>query len=134
MRSMMLGWLGWTIGYAIVIWSVDVAYALLEPRLHSTNRYTQDAVAGFRFVIPLGAAFLIGLGLRTWWWVVSPFLVIVVTMLAFSVVDYLRKPSSQRQQVAAAIIAAVIAAVIDAVGATLAAIAGVGLGRWWHDG
>jgi hypothetical protein len=29
---------------------------------------------------------------------------------------------------------AIIATVIDAVGATLAAIAGVAVGRWWHGG
>jgi hypothetical protein len=29
---------------------------------------------------------------------------------------------------------AIIATVIDAVGATLAAIAGVVVGRWWHGG
>ena len=131
---MMVGWLGWTIGYAIVIWGVDVAYALLEPRLNSANRHAQDVAAGLRFVIPLGAAFLIGLWLRTWWWAVSPILIIVVTMLAFSVVDYLGRPSSQRQQAAAALMVAIITTVIDAVGATLAAIAGVAVGRWWYGG
>ena len=131
---MMLGWLGWTIVYAVVIWGIDTAYALLEPRLDSANHRAQEAVAGLRFVIPLGVAFLIGLRLRTWWWVVSPFLVIVVTMLAFSIVDYLRRPSSERQQAGAALIVAIIATVIDALGATLAAIAGVAVGRWWHGG
>ena len=131
---MMLGWLGWTIGYAIVIWGVDAAYALLERWLKNANRQARDVAAGLRFVTPLGAAFLIGFWLRTWWWVVSPFLVIVVTMLAFSVVDYLRRPSSQRQQAGAALVVAIIATVIDAVGATLAAIAGVAGGRWWHGG
>ena len=71
---MMLGWLGWTIGYAIVIWGVDAAYALLERWLKNANRQARDVAAGLRFVIPLGAAFLIGFWLRTWWWVVSPFL------------------------------------------------------------
>jgi lipopolysaccharide export LptBFGC system permease protein LptF len=131
---MMLSWLGWTIGYAIVIWGVDTAYGLLERWLSRTNQRGQDVVAGIRFVIPLGAAFLIGLRVRTWWWVVSPFLVIVVTMLAFSIIDYLRRPSSQRQQAGAALVVAMIATVIDAVGATLAAIAGVVTGRWWHGG
>ena len=64
----------------------------------------------------------------------QPVSVIVVTMLAFSVVDYLRRPSSQRQQAGAALVVAIIATVIDAVGATLAAIAGVAGGRWWHGG
>jgi hypothetical protein len=63
----MLGWLGWTIGYAIVIWGIDAAYALLEPRLNNTNRRAQDVAAGVRFVIPLGLAFLIGFWLRAWW-------------------------------------------------------------------
>ena len=130
----MPGWLGWTIGYAIVIWGVDTACALLERWLNRMNPRAQGVVAGLRFVIPLGAAFLIGLWLRTWWWVVSPILIIVVTMLAFSVVDYLRRPSSQRQQATAALIVAIIATVIDAVGATLAAIAGVAVGRWWYGG
>jgi hypothetical protein len=61
---MMLGWLGWTILYAVVIWSIDTAYALLEPRLRDGNRRAQEVVAGLRFVIPLGLAFLIGLQLR----------------------------------------------------------------------
>ena len=131
---MMLGWLGWTIGYAIVIWGIDAAYGLLEPWLRDGNGRAQEVVAGLRFVIPLGAAFLIGLWLRTWWWAVSPILIIVVTMLAFSVVDYLGRPSSQRQQAAAALMVAIITTVIDAVGATLAAIAGVAVGRWWYGG
>ena len=131
---MMPGWLGWTIGYAVVIWGVDTAYGLLGPWLNRANPRAQDVVAGIRFVIPLGAAFLFGLWLRAWWWVVSPFLVIVVTMLAFSVVDYLRRPSSQRQQAAVGLIVAISPTVIDAIGATLAAIAGVAVGRWWHGG
>jgi hypothetical protein len=131
---MMLGWLGWTIGYAVVIWGIDAAYALLEPRLNNTYRYAQDVAAGVRFVIPLGLAFLIGLRLRAWWWVLCPFLVIVVAMLAFSVVDYLRRAPPERQQAAAGLIVAIGATLIDAVGASLAAIAGVVVGNWWHGG
>jgi len=131
---MMLEWLGWTIGYAVVIWGVNAVYALLEPWLNHANQRTQDVAAGVRFVIPLGVAFLIGLWLRVWWWALSPFLVIVVTTLAFSVVDYLRRPASERQQAAAGLILAIGATVVDAAEATLAAIAGVVLGRWWHGG
>ena len=130
----MLGWIGWTIGYAVAIWGINVAFALLEPRLNTANRRVQEVAAGIRFVIPLGLAFLIGLRLRTWWWVLSPFLVIVVTMLAFSVVDYLRRPRSQRQQAALGLIVAIGATVLDAGVATLAAIGGVLFGRWWHGG
>jgi hypothetical protein len=129
---MMLGWLGWTIVYAVVIWGIDAAYGLLEPRLRDGNRRAQEVVAGLRFVIPLGLAFLIGLQLRVWWWALSPFLTIVVTMLAFSVVYYLRKSPSERQQAGAGLILAIGATVIDAALATLAAIAGVAIGRWWH--
>jgi lipopolysaccharide export LptBFGC system permease protein LptF len=131
---MMLGWLGWTIGYAVVIWGIEAAYALLEPWLSNTGRRTQGVAAVARFVIPLGVAFFIGLQLRTWWWVLSPFLVIVVMMLAFSVLDYLRRSPSQRQQVAAGLIVAIAATVLDAGAATLAAITGVVAGRWWHGG
>jgi hypothetical protein len=131
---MMLGWVGWTIGYAVVIWGLDAAYALLEPRLNNAGRRAQDVAAGLRFVIPLGLAFLIGLRLRTWWWALIPFLVIMVMMLAFSTVDYLRRPTSERQQAAAGLILAIGATAIDAAGATLAAIGGVALGRWWHGG
>jgi lipopolysaccharide export LptBFGC system permease protein LptF len=130
----MLGWLGWTIGYAVVIWGIDVAYALLEPWLNNANRRAQDVAAGARFVIPLGVAFLIGLQLRTWWWVLSPFLVIIVMMLTFSVVDYLRRSPSQRQQMGAGLIVAIAATVMNAGAATLAAIVGVVVGRWWHGG
>ena len=130
----MLGWLGWTIGYAVVIWGLDALYGLLEPRLNDANRHAQEVAAGVRFLIPLGFAFVIGLRLRAWWWALSPFLVIVVTMLAFSIVDYLRRPASERQQVAPALILAICATVIDAAAATLAAIAGVAIGRWWHGG
>ena len=126
---MMLGWLGWTAGYAIVIWGVHAVCGLLEQWLNGASRHAQELVAGLRFVTPLGAAFFIGLELRTWWWVICPFLVIVVTMLAFSVVDFLRRPPSQRQQAGAALFMAIIATVVDAVGATLAAIAGVAVGR-----
>ena len=61
---MMLGWLGWTIVYAVVIWGVDTAYALLEPWLRDANGRAQEVAAGLRFLIPLGLAFLIGLRLR----------------------------------------------------------------------
>jgi hypothetical protein len=129
---MMLGWLGWTIVYAVVIWGIDAAYGLLEPWLRDGNGRAQEVVAGLRFVIPLGLAFLIGLQLRVWWWALSPFLTIVVTMLAFSVVYYLRKSPSERQQAGAGLILAIGATVIDAALATLAAIAGVAIGRWWY--
>ena len=129
---MMLGWLGWTIVYAVVIWGIDTAYGLLEPWLRDANRRTQDVATGVRFVIPLGLAFLIGLRLRAWGWVLSPFLATVVTMLAFSVVYYLRKSPSERQQAGAGLILAIGATVIDAALATFAAIAGVAIGRWWH--
>jgi hypothetical protein len=130
----MLGWLDWMIGYAVVIWGIDAAHALLEPRLNNANRRAQDVAAGVRFVIPLGLAFLIGFRLRAWWWVLSPFLVIVVAKLAFSVVDYLRRAPPERQQAAAGLIVAIGATVFDACVATLASIAGVVVGRWWHGG
>ncbi|MCC2629529.1 MAG: hypothetical protein K0S14_3179 [Thermomicrobiales bacterium] len=131
---MTLGWLGWTLVYAVVIWGIDTAYALLEPRLRDANERAQEVAAAVRFLIPLGLAFLIGLQLRAWGWVLSPFLVIVVTMLAFSIVDYLRRPTSERQQAAMGLIFAIGATVIDAAAATLAAVAGVAIGRWWHGG
>jgi lipopolysaccharide export LptBFGC system permease protein LptF len=108
--------------------------ALLEPWLNNADRRAQDVAAGARLVIPLGLAFLIGFWLRTWWWTLSPFLVIVVTMLAFSVADYLRRSPSQRQQVAAGLIVAIAATELDAGAATLAAIVGLVVGRWWHGG
>ena len=131
---MTLVWLGWTIVYAVVIWGVDTAYALLEQWLRDANGRAQEVAAGLRFVIPLGLAFLIGLQLRAWEWVLSPFLVIVVTMLAFSIVDYRRRPTAERQQAAVGLILAIGATVIDAAASTLVAIAGVTIGRWWHGG
>ena len=130
----MLGWLGWTISYAVAIWGFNAALALLERRPNNANRGAQEVAAWLRFVLPPGLALLIGFWLRTWWWVLSPFLVIVVTMLAFSVVDYLRRPPSQRQQAAVGLIVAVGATVLDAGVATLAAAGGVVAGRWWHGG
>ena len=130
----MLGWLGWTIVYAVVVWGIDAAYALLERWLNAADRRVQGIAAGVRFLLPLGAAFLIGLQLRTWWWALSPFLVIVVTMLAFATVDFLRRPSSECQQAGAGWILAIGATVVDAAMATLAAVAGVAIGRWWHGG
>jgi hypothetical protein len=131
---MMLGWFGWTIVYAVVIWGIDAAYGLLEPWLNNATQRAQESAAAVRFLIPLGLAFLIGVRLRAWWWALSPFLVIVVTMLAFSIVDYLRRPTPERQQAAVGLILAIGATVIDAAAATLAAVAGVVLGRWWHSG
>jgi hypothetical protein len=55
-------------------------------------------------------------------------------MLAFSIVDYLRRSASERQQVGAALILAIAATVIDGAVATLAAVTGVAIGRWWHGG
>ena len=128
------GWLGWTIGYAVVVWGLDAVYGLLGPRLNDANRRVQEVTAGARFLIPLGIAFVIGFRLRAWWWALSPFLVIVVAMLAFSVVDYLRRPASERQQVAAGLILAIAATTLDAAAETLAAVAGVVISRWWHGG
>ena len=53
-------------------------------------------------------------------------------MLAFSVVDYLRRSPPERQQAATGLTVAIGATLIDAVGATVAAIAGVVVGIWWH--
>jgi hypothetical protein len=131
---MMLNWLGWLVVYAVVIWGIDAAYGMVGPRLNDANRRAQEIAAMVRFVVPLGVAFLIGFRLRAWWWALSPFLVIVVTMLAFSIVDYRRRPPSERQQVAAALILAIGATVLDAAVATIAAVAGVVIGRWWHGG
>ena len=58
----------------------------------------------------------------------------VLTMLAFSIVDYLRRPASERQQAAAGLILALGATVLNAAVVTLAAIAGVVIGRWWYGG
>jgi hypothetical protein len=129
-----LGWLGWTIGYAVAIWGIDAAFALLERRRNNANRRVQEVAAWLRFVLPPGLALLIGFWLRTWWWVLRPFLVMAVTMLAFSVVDYLRRPPTQRQQAAVGLIVAIGATALDAGVATLAAIGGVVAGRWWHGG
>ena len=130
----MLGWLGWTVVYAVVIWGINAIYGLLESRLNDANPRTQAAAALVRFLMPLGLAFLIGLWLRTWWWALSPFLVTVVTMLAFATVDYLRRPSAERQQAGAGWILAIGATAVNAATATLAAVAGVAIGRWWHGG
>src|SRR5215204_4158957 len=127
---MMPGWLTWTIGYSVVIWGVDAVYSLLAPWLSNANRRVQDVAAVVQFLIPIGVAFVVGFQLRAWWWALSPFLVIVVTMLAFSIVDYLKSPSSERQQAAAGLILAIGATVLDAAVAALAAIAGVAIGRW----
>ena len=35
----MPGWLGWTIGYAVVIWGIDAANALLEPWLNDASHW-----------------------------------------------------------------------------------------------
>ena len=129
---MVLGWLGWTLVYAAGIWGIDAIYGLLGPRLNTTSRRAQEIAAALRFLIPLGLAFLIGFQLRAWWWAVSPFLVMVVTMLAFSVVDYLRRSPAERQQVAAALILAIGATVLEAALAILAAITGIVVGRWWQ--
>jgi hypothetical protein len=131
---MMLGWLGWTVVYAVVIWGINAIYGLLERRLNDANPRGQEAAALVRFLVPLGLAFLIGLWLRTWWWALSPFLVSVVTMLAFATVDYLSRPPAERQQAGAGWILAIGATVVDAAMATLAAVTGVAIGRWWHGG
>ena len=62
----MLAWLGWTIVYAVVIWGIGAAYALLERWLNVANQRAQGVAAGVRFLLPLGVAFLIGLQLRAW--------------------------------------------------------------------
>jgi hypothetical protein len=53
---MMLGWLGWTIVYAVVIWGMNAIYGLLERRLNDANPRGQEAAALIRFLVPLGLA------------------------------------------------------------------------------
>jgi hypothetical protein len=53
-------------------------------------------------------------------------------MLAFATVDYLSRPPAERQQAGAGWILAIGATVVNAAMATLAAVAGVAIGRWWH--
>ena len=43
---MMLGWLGWTIVYAVVIWGVDTAYGLLGPWLRNANERARKSPRG----------------------------------------------------------------------------------------
>ncbi len=58
-----------------------------------------------------------------------------IVMLAFMWHMYRRRAANLAiLAAAAALIVAIIATVIDAVGATLAATAGVAVGRWWHGG
>ena len=130
----MPGWLGWTVGYALVVWGVDALLALLEPWLKKAPRRAQDIAEGVRVLIPVGLAFLIGFWLRSWWWVLSPFVATLVTMLTFSLVDYLRLPQAKRQQAAAGLIIGIGVTTFEAGLAALGALAGVAIGRWWPGG
>ena len=49
---MMLGWLGWTVAYAVVIWGIDAAFVLLEPWLNDR----EPARAGGRRGAPVPAS------------------------------------------------------------------------------
>lgn len=130
----MPAWIGWTAGYALAIWGIDVAYALAELWLKQANRRVQDATAGVRFLIPVVLAFLIGFRLRAWWWVLSPFVGTVLPLLTFALADYLKRPQVERRQVATGLIFGIAATAFEAAMAAFAAFAGVVIGRWLPGG
>jgi hypothetical protein len=133
-RQLMPVWIGWPAGYAIAIWGIDAAYALAEPWLKQANRRVQDVAAGVRFLLPLVLAFLIGIRLRAWWWVLSPVVTVMVMMLTFTVASYLKRPPADRRQATKGLIIGIAATAFEAAMVAFAAFAGVVIGRWWPIG
>ena len=67
----MPAWLGWTVGYALAVWVIDTAHSLAGSWLNQASQRVQELAAVARFLIPLLVAFLIGVRLRAWWWILS---------------------------------------------------------------
>ena len=127
-------WLGWTVGYALAVWGIDTTHSLAQPWLKQANRRVQEVAEGVRFLIPLVLAFLIGFRLRTWWWVLSPFVATVLPLFTFAIADYSKRPQAERRQVTTGWIFGIAATAFEGAMAAFAAFAGVVIGRWWPGG
>jgi hypothetical protein len=126
----LLTWFGWTFGYALAVWGLDVFQSLLEPR---RNDERQANVARWgRFLVALGLAFAIGFWVRSWWWIAGPFVATVLPVLIYPVFDYLKNPRPLRQQAGTGLILAIFTTLVGGGVAALAACAGVVCGRWWE--
>ena len=122
-----LGWLGWTLVYALVVWGLSAGLTLLEPWL--AKRGLSDIAATGRFVIPLVLAALIGARLRSWWWIAGPPIVIVLMTLSYATYAFLTASPSWRREAGAGYVIAVVATLAEAAIAALAAGIGVWLGK-----
>ena len=121
-------WLGWTIGYAVVVWGLDVILILLEPRLSDTKQ--ENLAQWVRFLLPLALAFAIGFRLRSWWWIAGALIATVLPVLVYPILDILQKPALERQQAGTGLILAIFATLIGGGVAAVAAVVEVACGRW----
>ena len=126
----MPAWLGWTVGYALAVWVIDTAHSLAGSWLNQAGQRVQELGAVARFLIPLLIAFLIGIRLRAWWWVLGPFVAVTVPTLTVVIAAYLKRSPTDRRQAFGGVIFGIWAIVIDAAAAAFAAFAGVVVGRW----
>jgi hypothetical protein len=73
--SLWARWLGWTVVFGLVAAASVVA--------NSAVRSAFPSVAGAELVVPCSvAAFLIGLRIRSWWWLAGPAVVVMVLFVA----------------------------------------------------
>jgi hypothetical protein len=117
-------WIGWTLLFALAVWGISIVSVLLAER-----RQPNDLVPWIEFVGPLLVAFLIGLRIRSWWWVLGPPLATISIMLTYPLLDFLTKSPTSRRELGSALVLAVILTLLRAGIAMLAAGAGVLAGK-----
>ncbi len=120
-------WIGWTLLYALAVWGASAVQSLLEPG--TVRQESRNVASWARFLIPLALAFLIGVQLRSWWWVGGPPAVTILMTLTYPTFAYLTSPRPSRRKAKAGLTIAVTLAMIDAGVVLFAAAAGVICGK-----
>lgn len=120
-------WLGWTLLFAVISWGVQMVQAFLGERLERGG--LSDLIQIAAILVPLLAAFLIGVRLQTWWWTLGPPLAIVLLMASYPLYGYFTMPASKRQQGGVGLVLAMAGILTSAFAALLAAAAGVWFGQ-----
>lgn len=119
--------IGWIALYAAISWGSSILFALLEKRFPAGR--LNDAAQIARLLIPLAAAFLIGMRVHVWWWVAGPPLAIVLLHLTYPVIVYARTSPANRQQMGTGLVLAAATLSLSALLTAIAAAAGVWLGQ-----
>ncbi|MDQ3227708.1 MAG: hypothetical protein M3Q50_13890 [Chloroflexota bacterium] len=119
--------IGWVLFYALAVWGTSTTLSLLEPRTATQKR--KDFASWAMVLIPVAVAFLIGVRLRSWWWVGGPPITTILMSLTYPAFAYLTSPRRGRQEANVGLSWAITLTLLDAVVVLLAAAAGVVCGK-----